>query len=410
VTALAEAPVGRRQTVLLTPATAATVMMLSVPITFFEAPVVAGVLPSGFAWMIGGAAAAACLVTLPLSGRVFRPAVPYLAFLGVALVSLAWTMAFAEGVPTLVQMVVPLLAYVVAWRMPLEVLHDTMAPIARVLVLVALVLVAADVALGGLPLVELSVRPLGISLSILVVLALAGRPSFRDALVYGGAGTAASFMTGSRVASVVIVILVLSSPGLAVRLWARFLIIALAVALLLAFAETPAFKERFFHDPEQATLGDAFWGSPQLNTAGRGELWPKLVDRCGPAQPLGLGLGSTDPLSFGLTDGAMVHPHNEYLRVWCETGVVGSIGFWGFFVLLAGRRLVALTRGRGDRLLQAAAAQAVLALLLFAITDNPILYTAHFMVPAMLLMGLAEAEASRAPRLSPAERRIPASS
>jgi hypothetical protein len=68
---------------------------------------------------------------------------------------------------------------------------------------------------------------------------------------------------------------------------------------------------------------------------------------------------------------------------------VGSILFWGFFLAAAVRSLMLAVRG-ADRQLHAGAGLLVLALVLFAVTDNPLVYTAHFMTPLAAILGLSD--------------------
>jgi hypothetical protein len=57
-----------------------------------------------------------------------------------------------------------------------------------------------------------------------------------------------------------------------------------------------------------------------------------------------------------------------------------------------------------DRQLHAGAGLLVLALILFALTDNPMVYTAHFMTPLAIVLGLSDAtyQRNRGNRVHPA--------
>lgn len=383
-----------RGSALLSPEAAAVVVFALIPLTFIAEPRLLGSQPSGLAWIGGGAALTVALLMLPVRRRYMLSSLPYVAFLLVALISLVWVRQWQHAPPTLLQMAVPVLGYVVGCHVAPSAVRSPIARISRVAIVVAALLVLAEEVLGGVTLITVAARPLGICLALLFITAVLDSPSFIRTVSYGSACAGVGFLTGSRTASAVVVLLILSSPSLKARLWQRVVIAALLVAGLLALAETPAFKERFFFNPDQASLQDAFQLSSQLNTAGRRELWPKLVEACGEAQPLGFGIGSSIDLVSELSGGVMAHPHNDYLRIWCDTGTAGSIPFWSFFALAAWHRIARVVRRRGDPVLQLAGAQAVLALLLFAITDNPVIYTAHFLTPALLLMGIAVADTS----------------
>ena len=80
-------------------------------------------------------------------------------------------------------------------------------------------------------------------------------------------------------------------------------------------------------------------------------------------------------------------PHNEYLRVWCDTGVLGSVVFWGFIALVASRALGGLRRdGPAVRRRHVATLQLLGAFLILSLTDNP-LTTAAFMPAAAFVWG-----------------------
>ena len=176
--------------------------------------------------------------------------------------------------------------------------------------------------------------------------------------------------------------------------WRGRTVLALTgIATVVAPSQTAAFQERFFFGGS-GTLSDALTGGESLNTAGRRELWPRLVDDCSVAPLLGRGVGTGSLTSSDLTLGVLRQPHDDYLRTYCDVGLLGAVPFWAFFVA-AGVSGLRLAR-RGDPLGQASAA-AGLALLLLAVTDNPIIYTAHFMLPVGSCSGWRRADADRQP-------------
>ena len=97
---------------------------------------------------------------------------------------------------------------------------------------------------------------------------------------------------------------------------------------------------------------------------------------------------------MGPKGGGFGQPHNDYLRTYCDTGLVGTILFWGFFLAAGVRSLTLAVRGT-DRQLHAAAGLLVLAFAMFAMTDNPMIYTAHFMTPLAAILGLSDATYQR---------------
>ena len=144
---------------------------------------------------------------------------------------------------------------------------------------------------------------------------------------------------------------------------------------------TPAFQQRWFEDGE-GTLIDLVT-LQELQTSGRTDVWPEVLARCD--NPVfGKGVGAASLLSAVENEG-FPEPHNEFLRVWCDTGLVGSLLFWGFLGL-------AMTRASSRYRTRApwadgAALQAGTAIVLMSLTDNPLTTTLTFMVPMALFLG-----------------------
>jgi O-antigen ligase len=360
---------------------------LVLPLTFLGGPSIAGFLPSGWAWLLMLGLAGTVVITHPPPLKAVRFLLPYLFFLAYALVTVSWAADLEEAVQTWLQLFVPVLAYLAAWMAHGEEIIPRVAAISRVTIMIAGAVTVLQETLGSLGPVQLSTRPMGISLALLFVVATADSKSFPRTAGYGLGCIAIGMLSGSRTASLVLVVLLMSSPSLVMRWRGRVATALVCAVALVAVAQTDAFRERFFFTdpdaPESVSL-DA------LNTAGRRELWPRLIKACGPTELTGIGVGQSSELSARLLEQAVTHPHNDYLRTWCETGWVGTVPFWAFWVLGAGRSLLGVRSGMDARI-HGIAGQVVLALLLFSITDNPIIYTAHFMAPAAVVLGLSDA-------------------
>ena len=162
------------------------------------------------------------------------------------------------------------------------------------------------------------------------VLATINAPSWRRTLLIGVAVVAIAGLTGSRMSSVVLMILLLCSPSLAVSLqwrlgWASWPSCCccsgpdrgLQEALLLRLGR---------HADRRADL------SPKLNTAGRREAWPELIEACSDAPITGHGVGPRIRSALTSPAAGFGQPHNDYIRTYCDTGLLGTIGFWGFFL------------------------------------------------------------------------------
>jgi O-antigen ligase len=363
---------------------------VAMPITFVG-NAVGGLRASGWAWLLNLLAIAPLVLTGSLPVRAVRYLLPLLAFLGYCLFSLAWVEDPTKGLLTFLQLAVPVMAYLLAWRASdrIDEVLDQLAQICLLALGLAAALLLAVKVLGGLPGLEVSVRPIAISLAVMFAVATSNTRSWRRTALLGVAVVLIAVMTGSRMSSLVLAILLLCSPSLAVSLRWRVVVAAVIVLLLLGLSQTQAFKSRFFFDSD-ASLTDALTLSPKLNTAGRREAWPLLIETCSQAPVTGFGVGASYEITADLFGGGFGQPHNDYIRTFCDTGLAGSILFWGFF-LAAGVRSVRLAaQAPARRPLHAAAGLLVLAFLLFALSDNPLVYTAHFMTPLAIVLGLSD--------------------
>jgi O-antigen ligase len=362
---------------------------VALPLTFFGNQI-GGLLFSGWAWLLALAMIGPLTVVDPLHPRAVVALWPYLAFLIYALMTLAWTPDLAKGVLTLLQLLLPALAYLVAWQATRDV-REVVNPLVKVCFgvlgfVIALVLVDRTVGLGPL---ELLARPVGISLSIVLTIVTMNSRSWLHTMLIGCVAVAVAVAVGSRMATAVLVLLLLCSPSLALRVHWRVLIVVLLCLLLVEASHTEVFKTRFFFDPN-ASLLDVLTLSDKVNTAGRRELWPQLLHACSEKATFGHGLGASYGLSTRFSGGPLSHPHNDYLRTFCDVGLTGSIFFWGFFLVMGVRSLGRALKPTPNRRLHGAASMLVLALLIFAVTDNPMVYTAHFMIPLALVLGLSD--------------------
>src|SRR5688500_1368050 len=99
--------------------TVLTFVFAIIPLTFIGGQLL-GFLVSGWAWLLVLAAAGLLVLTEPVPRRAVRMLLPYLLFLGYACATLAWTLNANEGVATLMQLIVPAMVYLLAWRVGLR--------------------------------------------------------------------------------------------------------------------------------------------------------------------------------------------------------------------------------------------------------------------------------------------------
>lgn len=153
--------------------------------------------------------------------------------------------------------------------------------------------------------------------------------------------------------------------------------VALSAYALIVYY-TP-FRERFIG-------GDNAWdfGEVSISTQGRARVWELLLSNSYDSWLFGHGAGSASQLVGELT--RLNHPHNEYLRLYFDFGIVGLSLFVVGYVLLAWRIL--RNARRTDHPLHWAAFIALIAIALVAVTDNPFVY-AFIMIPLGSLAGLS---------------------
>jgi O-antigen ligase len=104
-----------------------------------------------------------------------------------------------------------------------------------------------------------------------------------------------------------------------------------------------------------------------LNTNGRAQVWDFLIAGIKDHLVLGQGIGQAQ-ISVSSRFVTIVEPHNDYLRLTYDLGLVGLI-LWLFAIA----RMVVIIK-REKFLSRSALAMSVFLLLGFAFSDNPIIY------------------------------------
>jgi hypothetical protein len=194
----------------------------------------------------------------------------------------------------------------------------------------------------------------------------------------------------------VLLLVVITSPGMRLRWKGRTAFIAIMVLVVLLYSQTTAFKKRFFFS-DTASLSTIASNSSLLNTSGRTNVWPLIEERCNVHPLRGFGVGAAYGISFEVSDGAFSQPHNEFIRGYCDTGVVGSVPLWLYYAGLLARSMWLAFRDPRRRRLHIAGIQVLAAVIIFAFTDNPLVYTGVVMAPLLLLLGLSHSSGDRLP-------------
>lgn len=191
-------------------------------------------------------------------------------------------------------------------------------------------------------------------------------------------------LTGERAASLLALIAILTSLGLAIlfappryRLYG-LLLGAIAIAIMIVIGLTSSrIMDRI---DSLLDVFSNFWASPygQLFSAGL-HIWREY--------PLtGAGMKNFQTacqiiMGDTLKDGCHPHPHNIYIEWLAETGIVGSLGFVAFLTTLVGLCIDLLKRQTGARVVGALTAGCFV-LLLFPLTASQSFFSNW---PAMLL-------------------------
>jgi O-antigen ligase len=162
---------------------------------------------------------------------------------------------------------------------------------------------------------------------------------------------------------------------------ARIVAITCVVAALVTFVRP--LRDRLF-------TGDLGWqvGTVGINVSGRANMWATVIESAEQSPIVGQGLGTSQ---LAIADAfELGHPHNDYLRVWHDLGIVGLLLFAASLVRWLGRLFTDWRTAARHRHplapLKLSATLALLGLVLAAITDNAIIYP-FVMSPLGLLVG-----------------------
>jgi O-antigen ligase len=142
-------------------------------------------------------------------------------------------------------------------------------------------------------------------------------------------------------------------------------------------------QERFKFYGDQANVGGL-----QFNTAGRVKIWGLLLDKSQDSLVFGHGLGRSEDLIEGYF-GTIAQPHNDYLRVLYDTGIIGLVALILVILVIFFRRISSTQTGNvrssGVRVL---GNLVLFQFCVFMITDNPLVYP-FYLMPMAFILGLA---------------------
>jgi O-antigen ligase len=193
-------------------------------------------------------------------------------------------------------------------------------------------------------------------------------------------------LSASRTAAVALLSVVVLHPlyrGMGHRLLAILGIAACGLALFYS----PIIQQRMFHSGS-GSIRDLLAGN-DVDTSGRFEAWPVIWEEAWKRPLLGAGVGTASPFVQRIWPGVS-HPHNDYVRIGFEQGLIGLT----IFVSVVGWQLLDLLRGSAvstglARQTFVASFLGLLALTITCITDNTLVYNLSYTDPLFALMGAA---------------------
>lgn len=199
-----------------------------------------------------------------------------------------------------------------------------------------------------------------------------------------------SVWTGSRMATFGLLMLWVLYPAYRTQR-TRVLAGVASAGLGLGFLFIPSFLERFF--PQGGgSVGRVLHG--EVSGTGRFEVWPLLLQESKKHIVLGAGVGESSKFVPLVWEG-IYHPHNEYIRILFECGIVGLclllVALFGQLLLLRGL----IRRSDGElKTISVAAYMSLIFMMTISLTDNPFVCGAAFMHPLFTLLGAAHGAAA----------------
>jgi len=168
-----------------------------------------------------------------------------------------------------------------------------------------------------------------------------------------------------------------------------------AIALgSVALFSTPRMQARMFYSGS-GTLSEISLQNRNFATSGRSALWPELLEEIKSKPWVGHGANASETF-ISATRPDLAHPHNDWLRLLFDYGILGT-GFFVITFIAQGLHALAAARRAPDfaRLLFLSCALSFVVLFVFMCTDNIILYAAFFGNLLFALLGLAYGSVGR---------------
>ncbi|MBD2777378.1 O-antigen ligase family protein [Iningainema tapete] len=180
-----------------------------------------------------------------------------------------------------------------------------------------------------------------------------------------------------------------------VKGWIRMIltIFLIVVVAFLAFNYVGPIRDRFTAVGDNAKVGGL-----QINTAGRNIAWTIAYESGLQSPWIGKGPGSVSITLVKTVGSAFVHPHNDYLRIFHDYGLIGFTlwlcGYWGLITQSWQNWQWADRHDRSNAHIHLATLLALVAVAFAMTSDNIVVYI-FAMNPLGILVGASFGSASR---------------
>ena len=168
----------------------------------------------------------------------------------------------------------------------------------------------------------------------------------------------------------------------------RVTCVALIIAVTVPVFYSRRVQQKMFYSG-QGAISEISFENPDFDTSGRKHMWEVMRKGIADDPWFGHGANSSEALIRAVT-GGIVHPHNDYLRLFYDYGYITSAIF-GICILLQFIDLLkkASCSPQYLKVLFYAGATSFISFLMFMFTDNIVLYAAFFGNLQFTILGLA---------------------
>ena len=168
-----------------------------------------------------------------------------------------------------------------------------------------------------------------------------------------------------------------------------FLAIIAVVGVVLFYTER--IQKKMFYSG-RGDIRDVTFENPDLFTSGRSRLWDLMKEKIRMRPVWGHGGNASEEFVLSMTWNTLTHPHNDWLRLLYDYGLVGTSVFVFCLITQVIHLLIRAKNTLGEsRILLYAGASSFLPFVLLMFTENIILYAAFFGDLQFTIIGLVYA-------------------